>query len=261
MSAAAADSMPAAPGASSAGAPSSATFIGAIDQGTSSTRFILFDRRGGIVGVANRELSQKHTEGQPGWAEHDPLEILDTIDQCIRDVLAQTGITRGQIVGVGITNQRETTVAWDRTTGQPLHNALVWHDTRTADLVVSMAERYRESGGKDHFRASCGLPISTYFSALKICWLMQHVPSVQAAIDDGRCCIGTIDSWIIWNLSGGARSEAAGTAVHVTDVTNASRTMLMDLKTRQWSEENCKSVKQKDSGDDSGMPALSLKIE
>ena len=244
-----------------------ARFIGAIDQGTSSTRFILFDHEGCIVRSAQVEIEQIHPESgadgegvgqaqaQSGWTEHDPLEIMRSIHACVAAVLeANPPIRPEQIVALGLTNQRETSVVWDARTGRPLHNAIVWHDARTASVVDEMEARLSESGGKDHFRSSCGLPLSTYFSATKIKWMLDHVPEVQIAVAQGLARAGTIDSWIIWNLTGGDMASLASSSssssfsparpvpapVHVTDVTNASRTMLMDLQTLRWHEGNCR---------------------
>lgn len=165
---------------------------------------------------------------------------MDSIHACINMVLTSSPpISGSQIIALGLTNQRETSVMWDSVTGRPLHNALVWHDTRTADVVADMSAKM--AGGKEHFRASCGLPLSTYFSATKLKWLLHNVPQVAEAVKNGRARAGTIDSWIIWNLTGGANSN---TSVHVTDVTNASRTMLMSLESLEWSEDNCQSGQQ-----------------
>lgn len=272
-------------------------YVGSIDQGTSSTRFILFDQNGNIVRSAQIELKQIHVDGKPGsvncgrrfstegeshwdhtpthkihsfvtnfdfntfiscivniipsssflsWAEHDPLEIIESVEWCINKVLTDhPPILASQVLSIGITNQRETTVAWDRITGKPLHNALVWHDTRTRELVDEMIQRYPQLGA-DRFRASAGLPLSTYFSALKMKWLIVNVPSVEEAMNANRCLFGTIDSWLIWNLSGGAIHPDR--ARHVTDVSNASRTMLMNLKTLKWDQQNCES--DHDQGED-----------
>lgn len=237
---------------------SSSQFVGAIDQGTSSTRFILFDHEGCIVRSARMEIQQIHplkgaegegvgqAQDQSGWTEHDPQEIMKSIDACIHAVMnAHPPIKAEQIVSLGLTNQRETSVVWDARTGRPLHHAIVWHDARTSNIVQDMESRL--SGGKDHFRSSCGLPLSTYFSATKIKWLMDHVPEVQQSVADGYARAGTIDSWIIWNMTGGSmnalqqQTQQQHKPVHVTDVTNASRTMLMDLHTLKWHEGNCKS--------------------
>ena len=197
-------------------------YVGAIDQGTTSTRFILFDERGTIAALAQREHAQIYP--RPGWVEHDATEIWQSTQAVIEQVLAN-GIRASDIAAVGITNQRETTVLWDRNTGRPLHNALVWQDTRTADLVAE----YARAGGQDRFRASTGLPLATYFSGLKLKWLLDNVPGARAKAERGDALFGTIDTWLLWNLTGGA---AGG--VHLTDVTNASRTQLADLEPIEW---------------------------
>ena len=198
-------------------------FIAAIDQGTTSTRCIVFDRSGSIAGLSQREHAQ-HTP-RPGWVEHDPLEIWDKTQDVVRRALAEAGLRTTDLAAVGVTNQRETTVIWDRRTGKPLHRALVWQDTRTAELCAALAQE----GGQDRFRARTGLPLATYFSGPKIRWLLENVPEVRAAAHDGHALFGTIDSWLIWNLTGGPRG-----GVHVTDVSNASRTLLMDLGRLAW---------------------------
>jgi glycerol kinase len=170
------------------------------------------------------------------WAEHSPLELLASVQSCVESLFtSEPHIDPASVVSVGITNQRETTIAWDTRTGKPLYNAIVWHDTRTEGLVTEMSARY--AGGVDHFRDTSGLPLSTYFSALKMNWLLTHVPEVAAAVAEGRAAFGTVDSWLIWNLTGGAHDGAK--PVHVTDVSNASRTMLMNLHTLEWDEYNC----------------------
>jgi glycerol kinase len=196
-------------------------YIGAIDQGTSSSRFIIFDRDGSIVSLAQREHAQIYP--QPGWVEHDPSEILRNTDAVIADALANAKLTAKDIQAVGITNQRETTVVWDRTNGTPFHNALVWQDTRVDQLV----HKFSADGGKDRFRPATGLPLASYFSGLKLRWLLDHVPDAHAAASAGRLCFGTIDSWLVHHLLG----------KHLTDVTNASRTQLMNLATLQWDPE------------------------
>ena len=198
-------------------------YIGAIDQGTTSTRFILFDERGAIATLARREHAQIYPH--PGWVEHDAAEIWRNTQTVVAEAIEQSGIRLTDIAAVGITNQRETTVLWDRNTGQPLHNALVWQDTRTADLVAE----YARAGGQDRFRARTGLPLATYFSGLKLKWLLDNVPGARAKAEAGDALFGTIDTWLLWNLTGG---PAGG--VHLTDVTNASRTQLLDLETLDW---------------------------
>ncbi len=196
-------------------------FIGAIDQGTSSSRFIVFDREGSIVALAQREHAQIYP--QPGWIEHDPKEILRNTDAVIADALAQAKLTARDIQAVGITNQRETTVLWDRASGAPLHNALVWQDTR----VDSLVHQFSADGGKDRFRAATGLPLASYFSGLKLRWLLDNVAGARAKAAAGQLSFGTIDSWLVQHLLG----------KHLTDVTNASRTQLMNLHTLQWDPE------------------------
>jgi glycerol kinase len=200
-------------------------YIGAIDAGTTSSRFIVFDASGAIVSVAQKEHAQIYPE--PGWVEHDPLEIWRNTEEVIGAALAREGLQASDLAAVGITNQRETTVLWDRHSGQPLYNALVWQDTRTAGLVAE----YSRAGGHDRFRAATGLPLATYFSGLKLKWLLDNVPGARAKAEAGDALFGTIDSWVLWNLTGGV---AGG--LHVTDVTNASRTQLMNLGTRDWDD-------------------------
>jgi glycerol kinase len=201
-------------------------YVGAIDQGTTSSRFIVFDRHGAIVAVAQREHEQIYPK--PGWVEHDASAIWRKTEAVIGEALARGGIKAGELAAVGITNQRETTVLWDRNTGAPLHNALVWQDTRTAELVAAFAR----NGGQDRFRARTGLPLATYFSGLKLRWLLDNVPGAREKAAQGDALFGTIDTWVLWNLTGGA---AGG--VHLTDVTNASRTQLCDLQTLDWDDE------------------------
>jgi glycerol kinase len=201
-------------------------YIGAIDQGTTSSRFMVFDQQGTVVAVAQREHEQIYPK--PGWVEHDAAEIWRNTQAVIGEALARGGVKPGDLAAVGITNQRETTVLWDRNTGAPLANALVWQDTRTAELVAA----YARDGGQDRFRARTGLPLATYFSGLKLRWLLDNVPGARAKADAGDALFGTIDTWLLWNLTGGA---AGG--VHLTDVTNASRTQLVDLATLDWSDE------------------------
>jgi glycerol kinase len=200
-------------------------YVGALDQGTSSTRFIVFDRAGRPVAQEQREHRQIYP--QAGWVEHDPLEILQRSTEVIRAALDGAGIAPADLAAIGVTNQRETTVIWDRTTGVPIHNALVWQDTRTAGIVAELAA----AGGPDRFRATTGLPLATYFSGPKVGWILDHVTGARRRAEDGDLLFGTIDSWLIWNLTGGPRG-----GVHVTDVTNASRTLLMNLQTLDWDE-------------------------
>ena len=202
-----------------------ARFIAAIDQGTTSTRLILFDADGRVAAADQREHEQIHPRA--GWVEHDALEIWQRTREVIAAALASADAGAGEIAAVGITNQRETTVVWDRTTGEPVHNAIVWQDTRTDALVRELAGDV----GVDRLRASVGLPLSTYFSGPKLAWILEHVPGARERADAGELAFGTIDSWLLWNLTGGPRG-----GVHATDVTNASRTMLMDLQTLDWHE-------------------------
>ena len=198
-------------------------YVGAIDQGTTSTRFIVFDQRGTTVAVDQVEHAQ--IMPQPGWVEHDASEIWANTQQVVVGALAKAGLTTADLVAVGITNQRETTVLWDKTSGQPVHNALVWMDTRTSDLVAGL----ERDGGQDRLRGQTGLPLATYFSGLKLTWLLDTIPGARARAEAGELLFGTIDTWLAWNLTGGASG-----GLHVTDVTNASRTQLMDLETLDW---------------------------
>ncbi len=202
-----------------------ARLIAAIDQGTTSTRCILFDVAG--TPVASSQLEHRQIFPQPGWVEHDPLEIWRRTGDVIRGAMGKAGARAEDIVGIGITNQRETTVVWDRRTGQPLTHAIVWQDTRTRDLCNQLAV----DGGQDRFRSRTGLPLATYFSGPKLRWMLDNVKGLRKAAERGEAIFGTIDSWLIWNLTGGPDGGA-----HVTDVTNAGRTMLMDLQTLDWSE-------------------------
>ncbi len=194
-------------------------YIGAIDQGTTSTRFIVFDRAGSIVCSAQREHRQLYP--QPGWVEHDATEIWSRTREVLAEALESKGLTAGDLAGIGITNQRETTVLWSRRTGQPIHNAIVWQDTRVGEAVSELSR----AGGPDRFRLQTGLPLSTYFSSLKIRWLLENVPGARQQAEAGDLLFGTIDSFLVWHLTGG---------LHVTDCTNASRTQLMNLQTLDW---------------------------
>lgn len=195
-------------------------YIGALDQGTTSTRFIVFGRRGEMIAHAQKEHRQLYP--QPGWVEHDALEIWQNTLEVITAALGQGGLAAADLAAVGITNQRETTLLWDRQSGAPLHPALVWQDTRVADKVAA----YAREGGVDRFREKTGLPLATYFSALKAQWLLEHVPGAREKAQSGEALLGTLDSWLLWKLTG----------VHATDVTNASRTQLMNLSTLAWDE-------------------------
>ncbi len=199
-----------------------AAHVGAIDQGTTSTRFLIFDRAGGIVAMAQREHRQICPA--PGRVEHDPAEILANTEAVAAAALARAGLGAGDLAAVGLTNQRETTLLWNRADGQALHRALVWQDTRVEPLVRGFAA----AGGADRFRARTGLPLASYFSGLKLAWLLDAVPGARARAEDGEALFGTVDAWLAWHLTGGA---------HVTDVTNASRTQLMNLATCAWDPE------------------------
>lgn len=201
-------------------------YIIAIDQGTTSTRAIVFDRAGEII--SSGQLEHKQIMTQPGWVEHDPDEIWSNAREAVGQALTRANLTRHQISSIGITNQRETTIVWDKNTGRPVYNAIVWQDTRTQDIV----ERLAENGGVNRFKAKTGLPLAPYFSATKIVWILENVPGVRQKADNGDLLFGTTDSWLLWNLTGGVEN-----GVHKTDVTNASRTLLMDLKTLDWDEE------------------------
>lgn len=194
--------------------------IAAIDQGTTSSRCILFDEQARIVAGAQKEHRQIFPH--PGWVEHDPTEIWENVRTCVRDALDTAQADRNDLAGVGITNQRETCVVWERKTGKPIHNAIVWQDTRTEPILAEMAKH----GGRDRYRQTTGLPLASYFSAAKIAWILDHVEGARAAAEAGQLAAGTIDSWLIWNLTGR----------HVTDVTNAHRTQLVNLATLGWDD-------------------------
>jgi glycerol kinase len=202
-----------------------ASYIGAIDQGTTSSRFILFDRDGRVVQVDQREHEQ--ITPRAGWVEHDPKEVWRRTREVIGGALASSGCEAGDVAAIGITNQRETTVVWDRETGEPIHNAIVWQDTRTGGLVRELAG----DEGVDRLREVVGLPLSTYFSGPKIAWLLDNVEGARERAENGELAFGTMDTWVLWNLTGGTRG-----GIHVTDVTNASRTLLMGLETLDWHE-------------------------
>ncbi|HXY09482.1 MAG TPA: glycerol kinase GlpK [Terriglobales bacterium] len=203
-----------------------ASYIGAIDQGTTSTRFMVFDRGGRTVAFAQKEHEQIYPN--PGWVEHNPEEIWRRTREVIADATAKGNIRPGDLAAIGITNQRETTVIWNRRTGKSVANALVWQDTRVADYVTELAK----SGGQDRFRDKTGLPLTTYFSGLKIRWILEHVKGVRELAEAGDVLFGNIDTFLVWHLTGGAKG-----GIHITDVTNASRTQLMDLKTLGWDRE------------------------
>ena len=200
-------------------------YIGSLDQGTSSTRFMIFDADGKVVG--QHQMEHRQILPQAGWVEHDAAEIWERTKEVIAAALKQADILGSDLAAIGITNQRETTVAWDVTTGRPLHNAIVWQDTRTADYLDGFTQ-----SAKDAITYKTGLAIAPYFSGSKMNWLIQNSAEVKAAIASGSARFGTIDSWLLWNLSGGTQG-----GVHFTDVTNASRTLLMNLETLQWDDE------------------------
>ena len=203
-----------------------ASYLGAIDQGTTSTRFIIFDRSGRIVASEQREHQQIYP--RPGWVEHDAEEIWRRTQEVIAAALQQRALQPADLAAIGITNQRETTILWDRKTGKPVYNAIVWQDTRVAEAVTEFGKR----GGQDRFRSQTGLPLSTYFSALKIRWLLENVAGVREKADGGDILFGNVDTFLVWNLTGGPRG-----GIHLTDVTNASRTQLMNLRTLDWDAE------------------------
>ena len=200
-------------------------YVGAIDQGTTSSRFIVFDRKGDIVSLAQKEHQQIYPK--PGWVEHDPLEIVGNTNEVIGAALARAGLRPSDLAAIGITNQRETTVLWDKATGRPLCNAIVWMDARTAQLVAG----YVRDGGQDRFREKTGLPLTTYFAGLKLRWILDNVDGARRKAEAGEALFGTIDTWLTWNLTGGPRG-----GVHIMDVTNASRTQLMNIATCGWDD-------------------------
>ncbi len=204
-------------------------YIAALDQGTTSTRFMIFDHAGEVVAVDQKEHKQIYPK--PGWVEHDPLEIWVRVHEVMAGALEKGDIDASDIAAIGITNQRETTVVWDKQTGEPLGNAIVWQDTRTDEICSELAKDTSTSlstgGGQDRLRAKTGLPLATYFSGPKIKWILDSIEGARAAAERGDLLFGTMDTWLIWNLTG----------EHVTDVTNASRTLLMNLETLDWDDE------------------------
>jgi glycerol kinase len=203
-----------------------ADFVGAVDQGTTSTRFMIFDHGGNEVG--RHQLEHEQILPQAGWVEHNPLEIWERTSAVVRTAMNERGLAASDLAALGITNQRETTVVWNRRTGRPYYNAIVWQDTRT-DRIASALDR---EGKGDVIRQKAGLPPATYFSGGKIQWILENVEGVRAAAEAGEAVFGNTDSWLLWNLTGGTEG-----GVHVTDVTNASRTMLMNLETLDWDDE------------------------
>ncbi len=201
-------------------------YVGAVDQGTTSTRFMIFDHSGQVVGI--HQLEHEQIYPKPGWVEHDPMEIWERTQQVIKGALEKANVDPSELAAIGVTNQRETTIVWDRKTGKPFYNAIVWQDTRTKEICDELAK----DGGQDRFRPKVGLPLATYFSGPKIKWILENVPGVREAAEKGDALFGNIDTWEIWWLTGGPNG-----GVHITDVTNASRTMLMDLKKLDWDDE------------------------
>ncbi|WP_159810297.1 glycerol kinase GlpK [Cellulomonas citrea] len=202
-------------------------YVMAIDQGTTSSRAIIFDHSGSIVAVAQKEHEQIFPRA--GWVEHDPKEIWSNVREVVGQVLGKASLTHHAIAAVGITNQRETAVVWDRETGEPVYNAIVWQDTRTQKIADDLAAL---GGGADRYKERVGLPLATYFSGPKIRWILDNVPGAREKAEAGKLAFGNTDSWVVWNMTGGPDG-----GVHVTDVTNASRTMLMNLDTLTWNEE------------------------
>jgi len=213
-------------------------YILAIDQGTTSSRAIIFDKSGTIKSTGQLEHEQIFPKA--GWVEHDPKEIWNNTREVIGQALSKANLTRHDIAAIGITNQRETAVVWDRTTGEPVYNAIVWQDTRTQSIVDKLAK----DGGVERYKEIVGLPLATYFSGTKIVWILDNVEGARAKAEAGDLMFGTTDTWVLWNLTGGVNG-----GVHVTDVTNASRTLFMDLKTLSWRQ---------DILDDFGVPASML---
>jgi glycerol kinase len=197
-------------------------YVAAIDQGTTSSRCMIFDRESRVIAV--EQMEHRQILPRAGWVEHDALEIWDRVHGVVEGALKKANASPGDLAALGITNQRETTVVWNKKTGQPYHNAIVWQDTRTSDIVA----RLSAEGGADRFREKVGLPISTYFSATKLIWLLENVEGLRGDAEKGDALFGTIDTWLVWKLTGGK--------AHVTDVTNASRTLLMNLYTLDWDD-------------------------
>lgn len=207
-------------------------YVLSIDQGTTSTRAMVFDREGRVV--ASDQIEHEQIFPRAGWVEHDALEIWGNTRRVIGGALGKANLNSGHIEAVGITNQRETTVVWEKATGQPIHHAVVWQDTRTQGIVDELAA----DGGLDRFKDVCGLPLATYFAGPKIAWILDHVEGARERAEAGELLAGTMDTWVLWNLTGGGENDG----VHVTDVTNASCTMLMDLRTLQWDEATCEAM-------------------
>jgi glycerol kinase len=208
-----------------------AQYAAALDQGTTSSRAMIFNHEGRVVSVSQKEHEQIYPK--PGWVEHDPKEIWARCQEVLDEALEAAGASKDDIAALGITNQRETTVVWDRNTGEPIHNALVWQDTRTDKIVDELSA----DGGQDRFRTKVGLPLATYFSGPKVRWLLDNVEGARARAEAGDLVFGNMDTWCIWNLTGGTNG-----GLHITDVSNASRTMLMDLETLSWDEGICSTI-------------------
>ena len=206
-------------------------YVLALDQGTTSSRAILFDHSGTIVAVAQQEFQQIYP--QPGWVEHDPTEILTSQMSCAVQALVRAGAEPRDVAALGITNQRETVVVWERETGKPIHNAIVWQDRRTADVCARLASE----GAEPMIRTRTGLVLDPYFSATKVAWILDHVPGARAQAEAGKLAWGTVDSWLIWNLTNGEGQKPVHVPVHVTDQTNASRTLLYNIVEGKWDEE------------------------
>src|ERR1044072_1049619 len=198
-------------------------YILSLDQGTTSSRAILFDNEGAIAALAKKEFHQIYP--QPGWVEHDPMEIWSTQASVAAEVIIKAGLDGGRIAAIGITNQRETTIVWDRESGKPVHNAIVWQDRRTADYCDSL----KAAGHEKMIREKTGRVIDAYFSGTKVKWILDNVPGAREREKQGQLAFGTVDAWLVWNLSHGA--------AHVTDITNASRTMLFNIHTQEWDNE------------------------
>ena len=204
-----------------------AKYAAALDQGTTSTRCMIFNHGGEVVSVAQKEHEQIYPK--PGWVEHDPKEIWARTQEVMDEALDAAGASADDISGLGITNQRETTVVWDKNTGEPVMNAIVWQDTRTDKLVDELSR----DGGQNRFQEQVGLPLATYFSGPKVRWILDNVDGAQERAEAGDLIFGNMDTWCLWNLTGGTDG-----GLHITDPTNASRTMLMDLKTLAWDDEH-----------------------
>ncbi len=201
-------------------------YVGAVDQGTTSTRFVIFDKKGRMI--AMHQIEHRQIYPKPDWVEHNPEEIKKNAFQVIKKAIQKAGIHPDELAAIGVTNQRETTVVWDRHTGKPYYNAIVWQDTRTDEIC----KRIAINGDMGCFREKVGLPLATYFSGPKIHWILEHMNGVKEAAENGTAIFGNMDTWIIWWLTGGPEG-----GVHITDVTNASRTMLMNINTLQWDPE------------------------